>query len=190
MPEIQKVSIALTGEQVTALKAAVEPESTPPPARPSARRCASGSGSRDLRGEELKRLRQSWQEGKASGRRLRSTLPRRARRRAAAKKAKDRPHEANTTVDAAGQRGLAGDLRHHRIGQPSAAERGVLGDGSEGDAAGRHATARSASPGDRACGEGCWSRASTCCSMRRTRTATMGLWMRSRSCAWFTGIET
>jgi len=35
MPEIQKVSIALTGEQVTALKAAVETGEYATPARPS-----------------------------------------------------------------------------------------------------------------------------------------------------------
>jgi antitoxin ParD1/3/4 len=58
MPEIQKVSIALTGEQVTALKAAVE----------TGEYATTSEAIREaLREWQWKRLRQSWQEGKASG---------------------------------------------------------------------------------------------------------------------------
>jgi antitoxin ParD1/3/4 len=53
MPDIQKVSIALTGEQLSALKSAVK--------------AGEWQWKRELRGEELERLRQAWEKGIASG---------------------------------------------------------------------------------------------------------------------------
>jgi antitoxin ParD1/3/4 len=81
MPDVQKVSIALTGEQVTALKAAVETGEYATTSEAIREALREWQWRRDLRAEEVKRLRQSWQEGKASGAGLRSILPRRARRR-------------------------------------------------------------------------------------------------------------
>ncbi len=67
MPEIHKVSIALTGEQIGALKAAVatgEYATTSEIVREAIR---DWQFKRELRMEDLKRLRQLWDEGKASG---------------------------------------------------------------------------------------------------------------------------
>jgi antitoxin ParD1/3/4 len=67
MPEIQKVSVALTGEQIGALKAAVatgEYATTSEIVREAIR---DWQFKRELRMEDLKRLRQLWDEGKASG---------------------------------------------------------------------------------------------------------------------------
>jgi antitoxin ParD1/3/4 len=67
MPDVQKVSIALTGEQVTALKAAVETGEYATTSEAIREALREWQWKRDLRAEEVKRLRQSWQEGKASG---------------------------------------------------------------------------------------------------------------------------
>jgi antitoxin ParD1/3/4 len=67
MPDVQKVSIALTGEQVTALKAAVETGEYATTSEAIREALREWQWKRDLRSEEVKRLRQSWQEGKASG---------------------------------------------------------------------------------------------------------------------------
>jgi antitoxin ParD1/3/4 len=67
MPDIQKVSIALTGEQVAALKAAVETGEYATTSEAIREALREWQWKRDLRAEEVKRLRQSWQEGKASG---------------------------------------------------------------------------------------------------------------------------
>jgi antitoxin ParD1/3/4 len=67
MPDVKKVSIALTGEQIAALKAAVgtgEYATTSEIVREAIR---EWQFKRDVRQEELKRLRQLWDEGKASG---------------------------------------------------------------------------------------------------------------------------
>jgi antitoxin ParD1/3/4 len=67
MPEVQKVSIALTGEQLGALKAAVatgEYATTSEIVREAIR---EWQFKRELRQEDLKRLRQMWDQGKASG---------------------------------------------------------------------------------------------------------------------------
>jgi antitoxin ParD1/3/4 len=67
MPEIQKVSIALTGEQIGALKAAVatgEYATTSEIVREAIR---DWQFKRELRMDDLKRLRQLWDEGKACG---------------------------------------------------------------------------------------------------------------------------
>ena len=67
MSDIQKVSIALTGEQVASLKAAVssgEYATTSEIVREALR---DWQFKRELRREEVERLRQLWDEGKASG---------------------------------------------------------------------------------------------------------------------------
>ena len=65
MPDIQKVSVALTGEQLAALEAAVESgEYASEIVREAIR---DWRFKRELRHEDLERLRQMWDEGKASG---------------------------------------------------------------------------------------------------------------------------
>ena len=67
MPEIQKVSVALTSEQITVLKAAVgtgEYATTSEIVREAIR---DWQMKRQLRQEEIDRLRRLWDEGKASG---------------------------------------------------------------------------------------------------------------------------
>jgi len=67
MPEVQKISVALTGEQVSALKAAVETGEYATTSEVIREALREWQWKRELRGEEIARLRQSWQEGKASG---------------------------------------------------------------------------------------------------------------------------
>lgn len=67
MPDIQKVSIALTGEQVTVLKAAVETGEYATTSEAIREALREWQWKRDLRAEEIKQLRQSWRQGKASG---------------------------------------------------------------------------------------------------------------------------
>ena len=67
MPDIQKVSIALTGEQVNALKAAVETGEYATTSEAVRDALRDWQWKRELRGEEQKRLREQWQQGKASG---------------------------------------------------------------------------------------------------------------------------
>ena len=67
MADIQKVSVALTGEQLAALKAAVaagEYATTSEIVREAIR---DWQLKRELRQENIRRLRQLWDEGKASG---------------------------------------------------------------------------------------------------------------------------
>jgi antitoxin ParD1/3/4 len=67
MPDVQKVSIALTSEQLDALKAAVasgEYATTSEVIREAVR---DWQFKRELRREDILRLRQMWDEGKASG---------------------------------------------------------------------------------------------------------------------------
>jgi antitoxin ParD1/3/4 len=67
MPDIQKVSVALTGEQVSVLKAAIasgEYATTSEIVREALR---DWQFKRELRRDEVERLRQLWDEGKASG---------------------------------------------------------------------------------------------------------------------------
>jgi antitoxin ParD1/3/4 len=67
MPDVQKVSIALTGEQIDALKAAVasgEYATTSEVIREAVR---DWRFKRELRREDVFRLRQLWDEGNASG---------------------------------------------------------------------------------------------------------------------------
>jgi antitoxin ParD1/3/4 len=67
MPEIQKVSIALTGEQVAALKAAVETGEYATTSEAIREALRDWQWKRELRGEDLKHLRELWRQGKASG---------------------------------------------------------------------------------------------------------------------------
>lgn len=67
MPEIQKVSVALTGEQIGALKAAVETGEYATTSEIVREAIRDWQFKRELRIEDLRRLRQLWDEGKASG---------------------------------------------------------------------------------------------------------------------------
>jgi antitoxin ParD1/3/4 len=67
MPEVHKVSIALTGEQVCALKAAVETGEYATTSEIVREAIRDWQFKRELRREDLNRLRQMWDEGKASG---------------------------------------------------------------------------------------------------------------------------
>lgn len=67
MPDIQKVSIALTGEQLTALKAAVETGEYATTSEIVREALRDWQFKHELRQEDLKRLRAMWAEGKASG---------------------------------------------------------------------------------------------------------------------------
>jgi len=67
MPDVQKVSIALTGEQVSALKAAVEAGEYATTSEIVREAVRDWQFKRELRQEDIARLRRSWDEGKASG---------------------------------------------------------------------------------------------------------------------------
>ena len=67
MPEVQKVSIALTGEQLGALKADVETGEYATTSEIVREAIRDWQFKRELRQEDLKRLRQLWDQGKASG---------------------------------------------------------------------------------------------------------------------------
>jgi antitoxin ParD1/3/4 len=68
MPEIQKVSVALTGEQVASLKAAVETGEYATTSEIVREALREWQWKRDVRGDESERLRAAWNEGIASGR--------------------------------------------------------------------------------------------------------------------------
>ena len=67
MSEVQKVSIALTGEQVSALKAAVQAGEYATTSEIVREAVRDWQFKRELRQEDIARLRQLWDEGKASG---------------------------------------------------------------------------------------------------------------------------
>ena len=67
MPEVQKISIALTGEQITSIKAAVETGEYATTSEIVREAIRDWQFKRALRQEDLIRLRQIWDEGKASG---------------------------------------------------------------------------------------------------------------------------
>ena len=67
MPDVQKVSIALTAEQIAAMKAAVETGEYATTSEIVREALRDWQFKRGLRGEDIKRLRQLWDEGKASG---------------------------------------------------------------------------------------------------------------------------
>jgi len=68
MPDIQKVSVALTGEQVASLKAAVETGEYATTSEIVREALREWQWKRDVRGDESERLRAAWNEGIASGR--------------------------------------------------------------------------------------------------------------------------
>ena len=67
MAEIQKVSIALTAEQVSSLKAAVETGEYATTSEIVREALREWQWKRELRGEDLKRMRELWKKGKSSG---------------------------------------------------------------------------------------------------------------------------
>jgi antitoxin ParD1/3/4 len=67
LPDIQKVSVALTGEQLAALKAAVETGEYATTSEIVREAIRDWQFKRELRQEDIRRLRQLWEEGKASG---------------------------------------------------------------------------------------------------------------------------
>jgi antitoxin ParD1/3/4 len=67
MPQIQKISVALTGEQVAGIKAAVEAGEYATTSEIIREAVRDWQFKRELRREDLERLRQWWDEGKASG---------------------------------------------------------------------------------------------------------------------------
>ena len=67
MPDIQKISIALTGEQITTLRAAVETGEYATTSEIIREALRDWQLKRELRGEDIRRLRQLWDQGKASG---------------------------------------------------------------------------------------------------------------------------
>jgi antitoxin ParD1/3/4 len=67
MPDVQKISVALTGEQIGALKAAVETGEYATTSEIVREAIREWQFKRALRQEDLMRLRHLWDEGKASG---------------------------------------------------------------------------------------------------------------------------
>lgn len=67
MPDIQKVSVALTAEQVAALKAAVDTGEYATTSEIVREAIRDWQLKRELRQEDIERLRQLWDVGKASG---------------------------------------------------------------------------------------------------------------------------
>jgi antitoxin ParD1/3/4 len=67
MPDIQKVSVALTGEQLAVLKAVVESGEYATTSEVIREALREWQWKRELRGEDLRRLRDVWRKGKASG---------------------------------------------------------------------------------------------------------------------------
>ena len=67
MASIQKVSVALTGEQVAALRAAVESGEYATTSEIVREALRDWQFKRKLRHEDINRLRRLWDEGKASG---------------------------------------------------------------------------------------------------------------------------
>jgi antitoxin ParD1/3/4 len=67
MADIQKISVALTGEQVATLKAAVEAGEYATTSEIVREALRDWQFKRELRQEDVRRLRKLWDEGKASG---------------------------------------------------------------------------------------------------------------------------
>jgi antitoxin ParD1/3/4 len=67
MPDVQKISVALTAEQTDALKAAVETGEYATTSEIVREAVRDWQFKRALRQEYLRRLRQLWDQGKASG---------------------------------------------------------------------------------------------------------------------------
>jgi antitoxin ParD1/3/4 len=67
MSDIQKVSVALTNEQITALRAAVESGEYATASEAVREALRDWQWKRRMRNEDIERLRKLWQEGKNSG---------------------------------------------------------------------------------------------------------------------------
>jgi antitoxin ParD1/3/4 len=67
MPDIQKVSVALTGEQLAVLKAAVDAGEYATTSEIVREAIRDWQLKRQFRQEEVDRIRRLWDEGKASG---------------------------------------------------------------------------------------------------------------------------
>jgi len=67
MPDIQKVSVALTGEQLAALKSAIDAGEYATTSEIVREAIRDWQFKRELRQEDIQRLRRLWDEGKASG---------------------------------------------------------------------------------------------------------------------------
>ncbi len=67
MPDVQKVSIALTGEQLATIKAAVETGEYATSSEIVREAIRDWQFKRESRLQDLKRLRQLWDQGKESG---------------------------------------------------------------------------------------------------------------------------
>lgn len=67
MPQIQKISIAVTCEQFNSIKIAVDAGEYATTSEVVREALREWQRQRELRGKELNRLRALWQEGKASG---------------------------------------------------------------------------------------------------------------------------
>jgi antitoxin ParD1/3/4 len=67
MPDVQKLSIALTAEQINSLRAAVETGEYATTSEIVREAIRDWQFKRELRQEDLRRLRQLWDEGKTTG---------------------------------------------------------------------------------------------------------------------------
>lgn len=67
MSNVEKLSIALTGEQAAAIRAAVETGEYATTSEAIREAVRDWQMKRELRQEDIKRLRQLWDEGRASG---------------------------------------------------------------------------------------------------------------------------
>lgn len=67
MPNIEKVSVALTGEQISAIRAAVDSGEYATTSEVIREAIRDWQAKRELRQEEMNRLRKLWDEGIASG---------------------------------------------------------------------------------------------------------------------------
>jgi antitoxin ParD1/3/4 len=67
MPGVQKISVALTEEHLNAIKAAVDAGEYATTSEIVREALREWQRQRELRGEELNRLRALWKDGKASG---------------------------------------------------------------------------------------------------------------------------
>ena len=67
MPDIQKVSVAMTGEQLAAIKAAIDSGEYATTSEIVREAIRDWQFKRELRQKDIERLRRLWDEGKASG---------------------------------------------------------------------------------------------------------------------------
>jgi len=67
MPNVEKISVALTAEQISAVKAAVETGAYATTSEVIREALRDWEWNRTLRNDELDRLRKQWQQGKSSG---------------------------------------------------------------------------------------------------------------------------